>query len=55
MSSNQRIEFARLGYAVKEMIGGYEYWGREGLPTENTTGPLPRVFDAQVMVVREQS
>lgn len=46
------VEFARLGYAVKEMIGGYEYWVREGLPTENAQGPLPRVFDTQVMYVR---
>jgi rhodanese-related sulfurtransferase len=46
------IEFAKLGYAVKEMIGGYEYWVREGQPTENDEGPLPRTFDAQVMVVR---
>ena len=47
------VEFARLGYRVKEMIGGYEYWVREGQPTENDEGPLPRVFDAQVMVVRQ--
>ena len=46
------IEFAKLGFAVKEMIGGYEYWVREGQPTENDEGALPRVFDAQVMVVR---
>ncbi|MBW9094007.1 sulfurtransferase [Microbacterium jejuense] len=46
------VEFAKLGYAVREMIGGYEYWVREGQPTENDEGPLPRVFDAQVMVVR---
>lgn len=46
------VEFARLGYSVKEMIGGYEYWVREGQPTENDEGPLPRVFDPQVMVVR---
>jgi rhodanese-related sulfurtransferase len=26
------LEFARLGYRVKEMIGGYEYWVREGWP-----------------------
>ena len=44
--------FARLGYDVKEMIGGYEYWVREGQPTENDDGELPRVFDPQVMVVR---
>ena len=46
------IEFAKLGYQVKEMIGGYEYWVREGQPVENDEGPLPRVFDPQVMVVR---
>lgn len=44
-------EFARLGYRVREMIGGYEYWMREGQPVENDDGTLPRVFDPQVMVV----
>jgi rhodanese-related sulfurtransferase len=24
------LEFARLGHPVKEMIGGFEYWAREG-------------------------
>ena len=46
------LEFAKLGYTVREMIGGYEYWVREGQPTENDEGALPRVFDPQVMVVR---
>ncbi|MGL4255944.1 rhodanese-like domain-containing protein [Microbacterium sp.] len=46
------LAFAQLGYGVREMIGGYEYWIREGQPTENDEGALPRVFDAQVMVVR---
>ncbi|GAA2015911.1 rhodanese-like domain-containing protein [Microbacterium ulmi] len=46
------LEFAKLGWSVKEMIGGYEYWVREGQPAENDEGPLPRVFDPQVMVVR---
>ncbi|MFT3798808.1 rhodanese-like domain-containing protein [Microbacterium sp.] len=46
------VEFAKLGYAVTEMIGGYEYWVREGLPTENAAGPLPRVLDPLVMYVR---
>ncbi|RJL34686.1 rhodanese-like domain-containing protein [Bailinhaonella thermotolerans] len=32
------LEFARLGYRVKEMIGGYEYWVREGFPTETSSG-----------------
>lgn len=47
------LEFAKLGYSVKEMIGGYEYWIREGQPIENEGGALPRVFDPQVMVVRQ--
>jgi rhodanese-related sulfurtransferase len=46
------LQFAKLGFQVREMIGGYEYWIREGQPIENEEGPLPRVFDAQVMVVR---
>lgn len=46
------LEFAKLGFTVKEMIGGYEYWVREGQPAENDEGPLPRVFDDQVMVLR---
>ncbi len=27
-----------LGFRVKEMIGGIEYWRREGLPVEGTLG-----------------
>lgn len=27
---------SELGYAVKEMIGGFEYWAREGLPVNVT-------------------
>ncbi len=46
------LELIRLGYQVKEMIGGYEYWVREGQPTENDEGPLPRTFDPLVMAVR---
>lgn len=39
------LAFARLGFAVKEMIGGYEYWVREGQPVEDDEGPLPRALD----------
>jgi rhodanese-related sulfurtransferase len=46
------LAFAELGYPVTEMIGGYEYWAREGQPVENDAGPLPRTFDPLVMVVR---
>ena len=46
------LAFAQLGYAVREMIGGYEYWVREGQPTVTDAGPAPRTFDPLVMVVR---
>lgn len=46
------LAFAQLGYEVREMIGGYEYWVREGQPVENDQGPCERVFDPTVMVVR---
>src|ERR1044072_8202208 len=32
------LAFARLGYQVKEMIGGIEYWIREGFPVEGQKG-----------------
>ena len=31
------LEFAKLGYPVKEMIGGFEYWAREGLPVDTSS------------------
>jgi rhodanese-related sulfurtransferase len=39
------LQFARLGYAVKEMIGGYEYWVREGFPVVTETGLTRRPAD----------
>lgn len=39
------LEFAKLGYAVKEMIGGFEYWAREGYPVEDDAGPIARDID----------
>ncbi|OLE24828.1 MAG: sulfurtransferase [Actinobacteria bacterium 13_1_20CM_3_71_11] len=38
-------EFARLGYRVREMIGGYEYWVREGFPVESGAGVVTRAPD----------
>ncbi|MFI6845068.1 rhodanese-like domain-containing protein [Kitasatospora sp. NBC_00085] len=37
------LAFARLGYAVKEMLGGFEYWAREGFAydTDHGTGQRP--------------
>ncbi|PRB43940.1 sulfurtransferase [Arthrobacter sp. MYb23] len=42
------LAFAELGYAVKEMIGGIEYWIRNGLPVETAAGTVPSTPDALV-------
>ncbi|MFI7219775.1 rhodanese-like domain-containing protein [Micromonospora maritima] len=39
------LAFARLGYPVKEMLGGYEYWVREGLPVRTGAGLARRPAD----------
>ncbi|BCJ26309.1 sulfurtransferase [Actinocatenispora sera] len=38
-------EFARLGYAVREMLGGIEYWTREGFPVATASGEVVRPAD----------
>ncbi|WP_239156651.1 rhodanese-like domain-containing protein [Actinocatenispora thailandica] len=38
-------EFARLGYPVREMLGGIEYWTREGFPVATATGELVQPAD----------
>ena len=41
------LAYARRGHPVKEMIGGIEYWVREGFPVANdlgiTTTPVDRL------------
>ncbi|WP_157248639.1 rhodanese-like domain-containing protein [Nonomuraea typhae] len=39
------LEFAKLGYAVKEMIGGFEYWAREGFPVATSAGVTRHPID----------
>ncbi|WP_042435029.1 rhodanese-like domain-containing protein [Streptacidiphilus anmyonensis] len=39
------LAFARLGYPVKEMIGGFEYWVREGFAFESARGAEQRPID----------
>jgi rhodanese-related sulfurtransferase len=39
------LAFARLGHRVKEMVGGYEYWVREGFPVETAAGPRSGAVD----------
>jgi rhodanese-related sulfurtransferase len=40
------LEFARLGYPVQEMIGGFEYWVREGFPARTDKGDERAPVDA---------
>ena len=44
-STKAALALARMGYAVKEMIGGFEYWSREGLPVEDGQGRVVRAVD----------
>ena len=39
------LAFARLGYQVKEMLGGFEYWVREGFGYDTATGAEQRPVD----------
>ncbi len=36
-ATRSALLLSQLGYAVKEMIGGFEYWAREGLPVDRLT------------------
>jgi len=40
------LEFARLGYPVKEMLGGFEYWVREGFAFDTVDGLAQLPADA---------
>jgi rhodanese-related sulfurtransferase len=39
------LALARLGFRVREMLGGFEYWAREGLPVETGDGVHRPVAD----------
>ncbi|MFI6934257.1 rhodanese-like domain-containing protein [Streptomyces sp. NPDC050287] len=39
------LALAELGYQVKEMLGGFEYWAREGFPYETWQGRELRAAD----------
>jgi rhodanese-related sulfurtransferase len=41
-STKAALALARLGHSVREMIGGFEYWAREGLPVVDDAGPVLR-------------
>jgi rhodanese-related sulfurtransferase len=45
-STKAALTLARAGYRdVREMIGGFEYWAREGLAVETATGRTRRAVD----------
>ena len=44
-ATRSAIEFLKLGYPVKEMIGGFEYWAREGLGVVDDLGPVELAAD----------
>jgi len=44
-STRAALELARLGYTVQEMIGGFEYWAREGRPVETARGIEQHPYD----------
>lgn len=46
------LEFAKLGYRVREMIGGFEYWVREGYPVEDADGVHHRPVDPLTGIAR---
>lgn len=37
-ATRSALSLTRLGYVVREMLGGIEYWIREGFPVETDTG-----------------
>jgi rhodanese-related sulfurtransferase len=44
-STKAALQFSRLGYDVRELIGGFEYWAREGLPVVDDAGSVVRAVD----------
>lgn len=50
-ATRSALEFARLGYPVREMIGGFEYWTREGFAVETDDGVRPGRPDPLTTVV----
>jgi rhodanese-related sulfurtransferase len=39
------LALAQRGFRVREMIGGFEYWAREGLPVETADGVVRAAVD----------
>ncbi len=43
-STKAAAKLAKLGFQVKEMIGGLEYWRQEGCPVEGTLGAAAPLY-----------
>ena len=52
-STRAALEFARLGHPVKEMIGGFEYWVREGYGYDTAQGPREPAADPLTVPVAD--
>lgn len=48
------LALAQLGYQVREMIGGFEYWAREGFPVESDEGAAARKIDPLTAPVSDE-
>lgn len=44
-ATRSALRLSHLGFEVRELIGGFEYWAREGLPVEDDRGPVVRAPD----------
>ncbi|MGW9631376.1 rhodanese-like domain-containing protein [Agromyces sp. NPDC055520] len=44
-ATHAALEFALLGHPVKEMLGGFEYWVREGFAYDTADGPAQLAAD----------
>jgi rhodanese-related sulfurtransferase len=44
-STKAALQFSRLGYEVRELLGGFEYWAREGYDVVDDEGPVTRRLD----------
>jgi rhodanese-related sulfurtransferase len=47
------LAFATLGHPVKEMLGGFEYWAREGFEVERDAGRERHPVDTLTNVVSD--
>ncbi|MEO6500971.1 MAG: rhodanese-like domain-containing protein [Jatrophihabitantaceae bacterium] len=44
-STRAALALSELGFAVQEMIGGFKYWSREGLPVQTSDAIVNRPTD----------